>query len=227
MRQINRGAAPPFLIQCVRHSDKGDTHFLRHCCETDNPQDAVSVSFAYHLVGSGWAECTIAVDERQASSEGAEARPQVSWLLMATKASQRTPSAGDSDIRRVMSHRMILGLSILAACHDAGMAAEQQAAPPRTVSVLPSSSFRRDNKAPSQDQSKRLMRHLKWSQTRYRELLGHGTTFAIAEQKPRVYRSQRPLEFYRPQEGPRRRSSASYSRLSMTTDITARSSCSS
>jgi hypothetical protein len=27
----------------------------------------VSVSFAYHLVGSGWAECTIAVDEQRAT----------------------------------------------------------------------------------------------------------------------------------------------------------------
>jgi hypothetical protein len=49
------------------------------------------------------------------------------------------------------------------------------------------------------DQLKRLMRHLKWWQTRYRELLGHETTFVIAEQKPRVYRSHRPLEFYRVQ----------------------------
>jgi hypothetical protein len=30
-------------------------------------EDAVSVSFAYHLVGSGWAECTIAVDEQHAT----------------------------------------------------------------------------------------------------------------------------------------------------------------
>jgi hypothetical protein len=27
-------------------------------------EDAVSASFAYHLVGSGWAECTVAVDEQ-------------------------------------------------------------------------------------------------------------------------------------------------------------------
>jgi hypothetical protein len=30
-------------------------------------EDAVSVTFAYHLVGSGWAECTIAIDDRHAT----------------------------------------------------------------------------------------------------------------------------------------------------------------
>ena len=30
-------------------------------------EDAVSVSFAYHLVGSGWAECTVAIDEQRAT----------------------------------------------------------------------------------------------------------------------------------------------------------------
>jgi hypothetical protein len=80
------------------------------------------------------------------------------------------------------------------------MAAEQPAAPPRAISVLPVFFVPTGQPSPSPDQSKRIMRHLKWSQTRYRELLGQKTTFAIAEQKPRVYRSQRPLEFYRPQE---------------------------
>jgi hypothetical protein len=91
-------------------------------------------------------------------------------------------------------------LSILAICHSAGMAAEQPAAPPRAISVLPVFFVPSGQPSPSQDESKRLMRHLKWSQTRYRELLGQKTTFAIAEQqKPRVYRSPRPLEFYRAQ----------------------------
>jgi hypothetical protein len=30
-------------------------------------EDAVSVSFAYHLVGRGWAECTVAIAERHAT----------------------------------------------------------------------------------------------------------------------------------------------------------------
>jgi hypothetical protein len=31
------------------------------------PEDAVSVSFAYQLVGSGWAECTITVNEKHST----------------------------------------------------------------------------------------------------------------------------------------------------------------
>jgi hypothetical protein len=83
------------------------------------------------------------------------------------------------------------------------MAAEQEASPPRAVSVLAVFFVPSGQPVPTQEQSKRLMRHLKWSQTRYRELLGHGTIFAIAEQEPRVYRSQRPLEYYRasPEKG--------------------------
>jgi hypothetical protein len=93
----------------------------------------------------------------------------------------------------------IIVLSILAACQNAGMGAEQPAVPPRAISVLPVFFVPSRQPSPSQDQLKRLMRHLKWSQARYRELLGHGTTFAIAEEKPRVYRSDRTLEFYRAQ----------------------------
>jgi hypothetical protein len=101
-----------------------------------------------------------------------------------------------------MKHILVFftALSILATCQNVGMAAEQQASLPRAIRVLPVFFVPTGQQSPSQDQLKRLMRHLKWSQTRYRELLGHGTTFAIAEQKPRVYRSPRPLEFYRPQE---------------------------
>jgi hypothetical protein len=109
------------------------------------------------------------------------------------------PLTGDSATRGAMFHRTVIVLSILAACHDAGMAAEQPALPPRTISVLPVFFVPTGQPSPSQDLSKRLMRHLKWAQTRYRELLGHGTTFAIAKEKPRVYRSHRPLDFYRAQ----------------------------
>ncbi len=98
-----------------------------------------------------------------------------------------------------MFRRTIVVWSILTACRHAGMAAEQQAVPPRAISVLPVFFVPTAQPSPSQGQSKRLMRHLKWSQTRYGELLGHQTTFAIAEQKPRVYRSHRPLQFYRAQ----------------------------
>jgi hypothetical protein len=61
-----------------------------------------------------------------------------------------------------MLQRTIIVWAILAACHNAGMAAEQEAAPPRAVSVLPVFFVPAGQQSPSQDQLKRLMRHLKW-----------------------------------------------------------------
>ncbi len=49
------------------------------------------------------------------------------------------------------------------------------------------------------DQAKKLMRHLMWSQQRYKELLGNQTTFAVAEKKPRIYRAENSLDYYRKQ----------------------------
>jgi hypothetical protein len=114
-------------------------------------------------------------------------------------AKEKTPQEGILLSGRGMLHRTVVVVLLLAAFRNAELPAEQEAVPARAISVLPVFFVPTGQQAPSQDQSKRLMRHLKWSQTRYRELLGHGTTFAIAEQKPRVYRAQRPLEFYRAQ----------------------------
>jgi hypothetical protein len=112
---------------------------------------------------------------------------------------EETRPERDSAISGAMFHRTVIFLSILAGCLTTGVAAEQPAAPPRAISVLPVFFVPSGQASPSQDELKRLMRHLMWSQTRYRELLGQKTTFAIAEQKPRVYHAQRPLEFYRTQ----------------------------
>jgi hypothetical protein len=43
------------------------------------------------------------------------------------------------------------------------------------------------------------MKHLYWTQTRYRELLPGHITFAIAKKQPLVYRAEESLEFYRDQ----------------------------
>jgi hypothetical protein len=75
----------------------------------------------------------------------------------------------------------------------------QDAVPPHEVKVLPVFFVPKGEPGPTDNQAKRLMRHLDWSQTRYRELLRNQGTFAIAEQKPRVYRSGRSLAFYRDQ----------------------------
>jgi len=73
------------------------------------------------------------------------------------------------------------------------------AIPPREVMVLPVFFIPNGEFAPTDDQTERLMRHLNWSQTRYRELLIDQATFAAAEQKPRVYQSERDLVFYEAQ----------------------------
>src|SRR5215468_7349563 len=76
----------------------------------------------------------------------------------------------------------------------------QDATPPRSVKVLPVFFVPKGEAAPTDEQSKKLMKHLEWAQTRYKELLRNQDTFAIAEEKPRVYQSARALDFYREQK---------------------------
>src|SRR5579872_4106558 len=64
----------------------------------------------------------------------------------------------------------------------------QDAVPAREIKVLPVFFVPKGEPNPSPDQTKRLLRHLDWSRTRYRELLGERGAFAIADTKPRVYR---------------------------------------
>lgn len=73
----------------------------------------------------------------------------------------------------------------------------QEATPPRAVKVLPVFFVPKGEAAPTAEQSKTLMKHVEWSQKRYKELLRDRDTFAIAEEKPRVFQSSRPLAFYR------------------------------
>jgi hypothetical protein len=78
-----------------------------------------------------------------------------------------------------------------------GVAPGREAIPPREVRVLPYFFVPLGEAAPTDAQSKKLMRHLEWARTRFREMLGGRDTFAVAEPKPRVYRADRPLAFYR------------------------------
>jgi hypothetical protein len=80
-----------------------------------------------------------------------------------------------------------------------GPSSSQDVVPPHDVKVLPVSFVPADEHAPTNDQNQRLMHHLDWCRTRYRQLLGDQVTFSLAEQKPRIYRSARPLGFYRNQ----------------------------
>jgi hypothetical protein len=64
------------------------------------------------------------------------------------------------------------------------------------VKVLPVFFVPKGEKPPTPNQAARLAKHLEWTQARYNELL-RGQTFAIAQKKPRVYQSARPLAFYK------------------------------
>ncbi|MDD2716485.1 MAG: hypothetical protein PHW04_11405 [Candidatus Wallbacteria bacterium] len=95
-------------------------------------------------------------------------------------------------------NRSLIIWSILTVFMAAG-AEGQEAVPPHSVKVLPVFFIPKGEPAPTNDQAERLMKHLVWSQTRYRELLRNQDSFAIAEDGLRIYQSARPLAFYREQ----------------------------
>ncbi len=70
---------------------------------------------------------------------------------------------------------------------------------PKQVDVLPVFFVAKGESLPTEEQKSLLMKHLKMSQDRYRELLGD--TFRLAKQQPDVYRSRRPFEFYKGDDG--------------------------
>ena len=98
-----------------------------------------------------------------------------------------------------MIHRLMTIGAMLTVILFAGALRGQEAVPPREVKVLPVFFVPKGELPPTSAQTKLLLRHLDWSRTRYRELLRNQTTFAVAPEKPFVYRSKRPLTFYRKQ----------------------------
>ena len=70
---------------------------------------------------------------------------------------------------------------------------------PKEVDVLPVFFVAKGERLPSKEQASLLMKHLKMSQDRYRELLGD--TFRIARQTPDVYRGKRRFIFYKEHDG--------------------------
>jgi len=68
---------------------------------------------------------------------------------------------------------------------------------PERIRVLPLFLVHKNQPVPNLSQKHRLMRHLKWCQTRYRELLSGRDTFEIAKDTPDVVHLERPLGFYR------------------------------
>ncbi len=85
---------------------------------------------------------------------------------------------------KVQRARLLAVVAILATL-AAGMGASrvhaEGFAPPDHVKVLPVFVVHRDQPLPTRSQKDRLMRHLKWSQTRFREMLSGGDTFALAK----------------------------------------------
>ena len=88
---------------------------------------------------------------------------------------------------------------LLVACGLCNAAIGSEAVPPREVQVLPVFFVPKGEPTPTDEQADRLIRHLEWARTRYRELLRNEATFGVAEETPRVDRSERELAFYRTQ----------------------------
>lgn len=74
--------------------------------------------------------------------------------------------------------------------------AEDYRAPARVV-VKPVFFVPKGEKGPTGRQMELIVRHLKWAQVRYKEMLGGRDTFALAEGRPEVCLAERELEFYR------------------------------
>jgi hypothetical protein len=73
--------------------------------------------------------------------------------------------------------------------------------PPAHVIVQPVFFVAKGEQPPSDRQADLLLRHLIWTQARYKELLGDRDTFTLAEGRPQVYRAERELAFYRQAPG--------------------------
>ena len=77
------------------------------------------------------------------------------------------------------------------------LAGADEFALPDRVRVLPLFLVHTDQPAPTVLQKNRLMRHLKWSQTRFLEMLSGRSTFEIAKNTPDIVRIERPLSYCR------------------------------
>ncbi len=67
---------------------------------------------------------------------------------------------------------------------------------PASVKVLPVFFVAKDATMPTDRQKSDLVRHLKWSQSRYLELLGDRSTFGIADTIPLIYKSLQNVDYY-------------------------------
>ncbi len=96
-----------------------------------------------------------------------------------------------------VTRSLAIMLVVLLTCSYSHQVRAEGFALPEHVKVLPLFVVHSDQPLPNRSQKDRLMRHLKWSQTRFREMLSGRDTFAIAKSTPDVIRINRPLSFYR------------------------------
>jgi len=92
----------------------------------------------------------------------------------------------------VMNFRQVFWIVLITASRSV-LAAEYSL--PQKVQVLPVAFIPSDQNGPTDVEQKLFLRHLKWSQERYSELLG--TTFELAKPTVQSVRGRKPLEFYR------------------------------
>jgi hypothetical protein len=87
-------------------------------------------------------------------------------------------------------------LAILVAGGVTGAGAVEDYIPPKDVSVLTVFLVPKDEKPPTADEKEQLLKHLKWTQTRYREMLKGRDTFSIAPGEPPVLAAKLPGPAY-------------------------------
>lgn len=92
---------------------------------------------------------------------------------------------------------LLIMLVVLLICNGLDRGRAEDFALPAQVKVLPLFVVHSDQPLPTRAQKDRLMRHLKWCQTRFREMLSGRDTFALAKTTPDVVPINRPLSFYR------------------------------
>ena len=93
-----------------------------------------------------------------------------------------------------MSSRIALIAMIVLACR---VAAAAEYSLPERIRVLPIAFVPKNERPPAADEQQQFLRHIKWSQERYRELLDD--SFELAESKMQIVKGERPLDFYRKQ----------------------------
>ncbi len=88
-------------------------------------------------------------------------------------------------------------IAVLAVMFLTPGAAAQVYHSPKAVKVLPVFFVPKGESPPTETQKNLLLKHMRWAQTRYREMLHGRDTFTLAEGKPRTHFAPRDFAYYR------------------------------